>query len=474
MKNEIHIKGARVHNLKNIDITLPRNKFIVITGISGSGKSSLAFDTIYAEGQRRYVESLSAYARQFLGQMDKPDVDYIEGLSPAISIEQKSISKNPRSTVGTITEIYDYLRLLYANIGIVHCPNCGKSVSKQSVQEIVEQVLAYPDQSKIIILAPLVRGRKGEYLKLFDDLRKKGFGRVRVDGVIMSLEDNIKLNKKLKHQIEVVVDRTSVIKDNHKRIFESIETALKEGNHLVDIMLIKGKSETIHTFSELFACVDCNISIPEMTPRLFSFNSPYGACKDCNGLGQKYEFDVDKVIPNPSLSIMDGALDPWKRKMFSFRGQILQQLSKHFRFNLHTPFKKLSSKTKDIILHGTDEEINYKWRSRDATSTYEYVSDFEGILAWLDRKYTETDNEDKQAELRQYMTIHKCHTCKGQKLNEYARAVTIGKFSIWAITDLTIGILKSELENIEGKSAGFIPSHFSFLGESEQLTNRCK
>ena len=438
--DNIHVKGARVHNLKNIEVTIPRNKMVVITGLSGSGKSSLAFDTIYAEGQRRYVESLSAYARQFLEQMDKPDVDYIEGLSPAISIDQKSRSKNPRSTVGTVTEVYDYFRLLFAHIGKPHCPNCGKPVQKQSVQEIADTIMQKPAGTKILILAPLIRGRKGEYTKLFEDLLKKGFTRVRVDGEIYQLDDKIPLKKNLKHTIEVVVDRLVINRENYKRLFESLETALKDGEHIVEIATLDDKNKVIdsHLFSELFTCLDCNISIPEILPRTFSFNTPYGACEECKGLGIKYEFDPAKVVPNTALSLRHGAIVPWASQMHGFMGQMIQALAKQYKFGLDTPFNKLPENVQNILLYGTEQKINYSLTSRSKGAHYEWQGKFEGILPNLDRLYMQTESDWRKEDMEKYMTIRPCQSCHGKKLNPIALAVTIQDKNIMDITELSI------------------------------------
>jgi len=359
-QNYIRVRGARAHNLKNINVDIPRDKLVVITGLSGSGKSSLAFDTIYAEGQRRYVESLSSYARMFLGQMDKPDVDYIEGLSPAISIDQKTTNRNPRSTVGTVTEIYDYLRLLYARIGHPHCPQCGREISQQTVQQMVDQIMTYPEKTKLQILAPIVKGKKGEHVKLLEDTRKAGYVRVRVDGEIRDLSEEIKLEKTKKHSIEVVVDRISLKPDSAVRLADSLETALKlgEGNVLVDII---GETELL--FSENFACPDCGIALEEISPRLFSFNSPYGACPECTGLGANLEVDIDLVIPDKTLSLNQGAIVPWAKSQSSYYPAMLQAVSEALGFTMDTPLEQLTQEQWQGLLYGFAKPIKYTFLS---------------------------------------------------------------------------------------------------------------
>ncbi len=441
IENKITIKGAREHNLQNIDVEIPRDQLVVITGLSGSGKSSLAFDTIYAEGQRRYIESLSSYARQFLGQMHKPDVDYISGLSPAISIDQKSRSKNPRSTVGTVTEIYDYLRLLYAHVGTPHCPQCGRTVAKQSVDEIVEKILNYPPDTKIMVMAPLVKGRKGEYQHLFEKLKKKGYSRVRVDSEIYLLEDKIPLKKNIKHTIEVIIDRITVKKENRQRLAESIEIGLQEGEHQVTVLKVGDKTEQPELYSDLLACPFCDISLPEILPRTFSFNNPFGACPECKGLGDKYEFDPAKIIPDQTLSLQDGAVEPWRTQMFGFTGQKLQALSQKLKFDLHTPFKDLPAKIKNIILYGTNEKIDYEYTSRRGDSHYQWSGGFEGVINQLDRLYQQTDSEYRREEMAGYQSVRRCPSCHGKKLNPAALAVTINKKNIIELTELSINNL---------------------------------
>ncbi|HEY9180519.1 MAG TPA: excinuclease ABC subunit UvrA, partial [Candidatus Baltobacteraceae bacterium] len=439
--DSIIIKGAREHNLKNVDLVLPRNRLIVITGLSGSGKSSLAFDTIYAEGQRRYVESLSSYARQFLGQMEKPDVDYIEGLSPAISIDQKSTSRNPRSTVGTVTEIYDYLRLLFARIGIPHCYNCGREISSQSSEQIVDSIMALPEGSRIQLLAPLVRGRKGEYAKLFEEIAKEGFARVRVDGETKELREKIVLDKKRKHTIEVIVDRLVMKPDVRKRLTDSVETTLRLSTGIVTALL----DDRELTFSEAFACVYCGLSFEELAPRLFSFNSPYGACAGCSGLGEKIEIDPWKVIPDRSKSIDDGAIVPWSKSIGSGRFpsmnpyylQQLERVLRKFRVRTTTPIEKMSDEVLDIILYGADREQNFAYESR-AGKVWEYRSTFEGVVNNLQRRYSETSSEYVKEDIEKFMSASTCPQCKGARLKPEALAVRISGKNIDELTRMSI------------------------------------
>ncbi|MCH7622563.1 MAG: excinuclease ABC subunit UvrA [Nitrospinae bacterium] len=437
--DKLIIKGARVHNLKNISLSLPRNKLVVITGLSGSGKSSLAFDTIYAEGQRRYVESLSAYARQFLELMEKPDVDYIEGLSPAISIEQKTSSKNPRSTVGTVTEVYDYLRLLFARIGQVYCYKCERRISSQTVQQITDQVQAIPAGKKILILAPLVRDRKGEFKKELAGLQKKGFVRARVNGEVVALEDEITLDKKFKHSIEAVVDRL-VIKDKMgKRLAESVEMGLNqgEGSLIVSILGENGSGEEM-LFSEKFACNYCGISYPELEPRLFSFNNPTGACSKCDGLGIKMVIDPDLIIPDPSLSIREGALKPWEKRNSIYFHQMLDTIATHFKFKLSKPFKDLPTKVQKIILYGAGEEpIKYHYEKDNRR--HFYTDTFDGIIPDLERRYRETDSFSSREDIAKYMRPLPCSMCDGARLKKEAVSVRVGKQNIVALTGLSIG-----------------------------------
>ena len=452
---KIVIKGAREHNLKDISLELPRNKFIVFTGISGSGKSSLAFDTIYAEGQRRYVESLSAYARQFLEQMRKPDVDYIEGLSPAISIDQKSPPRNPRSTVGTVTEIYDYLRLLFANIGIPHCPKCKRRIERQTAQQIVDQILELPEGEKIQVLAPVVRGRKGEYKGLFADIQKDGFIRVRVDGKICEVTEAPPLKKKLKHDIEIVVDRLKASGGNRKRLNESVETALRYGNGIVEVLVDKPKMRP-KVYSEKFACPVCGISLDEITPRIFSFNSPYGACPKCGGLGDRLEFDPDLVIPDRGLSIQEGAIAPWGEAA-SYYVSRLQAVGEEFGFDISTPIKRLSKAHLNVILYGSVKPIKFKHRTPN--SYWEHEGEFEGVMNWLKRRYHETRSENVRYHLYRYMSAVPCSDCSGQRLRPESLAVKISARSIAQVSALSI---KGVLDFLEGLK----------LNERERLISR--
>jgi len=445
--DKLIIKGAREHNLKNIDLELPRDKLIVISGLSGSGKSSLAFDTIFAEGQRRYVESLSSYARMFLGRMDKPDVDYIEGLSPAISIEQKTTHRNPRSTVGTVTEIADYYRLLYARIGVPHCPKCGREIKEQGVDQILDTILSWPSGSKLQVLAPVVRAQKGEHKKILEDAVKQGFVRARVDGELGELAAetvaDYKLEKQKKHSIEIVVDRLKLSSDSRKRLAESVETALQIAEGTV-IVLREGPGEGSagsapkeEFFSQRGACPECGISLPEMEPRLFSFNAPQGACPACTGLGNRLEFDPRLVIPDRSLSFEEGGCVPynpdaaWNRSRF-------EALSKHFKFSLDTPFKDLPKKVLDAIFYGTDEEIKIKYENREGTGRFEYQSRFPGILAELKRRYMETQSEGIKQWLERFMSEKHCDACDGRRLRPEALAVTVGGVNIHDLSSMSV------------------------------------
>jgi excinuclease ABC subunit A len=430
----ITVKGASEHNLKNIDVQFPRDNLIVVTGVSGSGKSSLAFDTIYAEGQRRYVESLSAYARQFLGLMEKPDVEYIEGLSPAISIEQKTTSKNPRSTVGTVTEIYDYLRLLYARIGTPYCSNCGREIKQQTVTEITDQILSYSEGTKVTILAPVVRGRKGEYSTLLKEINQEGFVRAEVDGEIKELNVEIRLERYKKHDINIIIDRLVLKEGISPRLYEDIELALKKGEGIVFVDI----DDQRKTFSEHFACTECGISLEEITPRMFSFNSPYGACPSCHGLGFKQEFDPDLIIPNKDLSLLGGAVDVWNMKLEGFRRQTLDALSKKFNFRLDLPVKDLSQKHLDILLYGTTDKVRYNYRSRSTPSYWTYEGTYEGIIPWLERVYKETDSEYRKEQFEKYIRLKPCEVCKGKRLKSEALSVKIQDNSIIDVTELQI------------------------------------
>ena len=452
----ITVKGASEHNLKNIDVQLPRDKLIVITGVSGSGKSSLAFDTIYAEGQRRYVESLSAYARQFLGLMEKPDVEYIEGLSPAISIEQKTTSKNPRSTVGTVTEIYDYLRLLYARVGIPYCSNCGKEIKKQTVTEITDQILSFPEGTKITILAPIVRGRKGEYSTLLKEMNQEGFARAEIDGEIKELDIEIRLERYKKHNINIIIDRLVLKEGISSRLYEDIELALKKGEGVIFVDIDDNRK----TFSENFACADCGVSLEEINPRMFSFNTPYGACSACHGLGFKQEFDPDLIIPNKDISLMEGAVEVWN-SIDGFRGQTLQALSKKFKFRLDTPVKDLSEEHMNILLYGTNEKVRYNYRSRNTPTYWTYEGNFEGIIPWLERVYKETESEYRKEQFEKYIRLNPCELCNGKRLKPEALSVKIQDRSIIDITELQISNCYKFFVNLD-----------QYLNEKEKIISK--
>jgi len=443
--NQILVKGAREHNLKNIDVAIPRDRLVVITGLSGSGKSTLAFDTIYAEGQRRYVESLSAYARQFLEQMDKPDVDHIEGLSPAISIEQKTSSRNPRSTVGTVTEIYDYLRLLFARIGEPYCWQCGQKITSQSVQEIVDQLAAFPLGSRLHLLAPLVTGRKGEHQKILEQLKREGFVRVRINGEIRELEEEIVLDKKKKHTIEAVVDRLVIKEGLKRRLTDSVELALKLSQGYLRV-LRDGGEEIL--FSERFACDRCDISLPEITPQLFSFNNPQGACPDCDGLGTKMYFDPDLIVPNPNLSLREGAVVPWEHRSSVYFQQMLEALTAHYRFDLYTPFKDLPPRVKEVLLYGSGKEVIRFYFERDGRK-YFYEKPFEGVIPNLDRRYRETDSSMIREELERFMNVRPCPTCKGARLKKESLAVKIAGLSIHQVTAFSVKEAKAWFDRLE-------------------------
>jgi excinuclease ABC subunit A len=439
LHDKIVVRGARQHNLKNVNVEIPKNSLVIISGLSGSGKSTLAFDTIYAEGQRRYVESLSAYARQFLELMEKPDVDYIDGLSPAISIQQRSGSKNPRSTVGTTTEIYDYLRLLYSRIGIAHCPKCGKMIGSQSVEAIVESIIQECEGKKIIILAPIVQEKKGTYEKLFQDLRTDGFSRIRLDGEVLNLDEEEKsiyprLDKHKKHSISAIVDRLTPSLEEKSRVFESVQTALKKGNGLV----IASYENNDLLYSQRNACPDCGISISDLEPRTFSFNSPFGACPECNGLGIRIEFDPDLVITDKSKSILQGAIRPWSGHFFTFRSSMLKDVGKRFGFTLNTPISQMTEVQLKTILYGTEENIHYRYRSKYSDAKWEYKGSFEGVIPNLDRMYRQTESESKREELLQFMRELPCDSCNGTRLREDARSVKIQDKSIMQLCDLSI------------------------------------
>jgi excinuclease ABC subunit A len=440
------VRGAREHNLKNVSLELPRNSLIVFTGLSGSGKSSLAFDTIFAEGQRRYVESLSAYARQFLGQMDKPDVDFIEGLSPAVSIDQKSTNRNPRSTVGTITEVYDYLRLLFARAGKPHCPKCGKAIARQTPQNIVDQILDLPEETRFQVLAPIIRERKGEFVDLFRSLVSQGYSRARVDGVTIQLAEPPKLKKQEKHTIEVVVDRLTAKSESKQRLTDSIETALRLASGLVTLEFVDSKEE--RTYSELLACHDCGLSFQEMEPRSFSFNSPFGACPECTGIGSKLEVDEELVIPDDSISINEGAIAPWAGGQSSeYFNNLLDALAKDVKFSMDTPWSKLSAKAKDAILNGYDYEVHVKYRNRYGR-VRSYSTGFEGVIPFIERRHSETDSDYSREKYEAYMRETPCPVCKGTRLKPEVLAVTLGDKNISEICELSIGDCKNFLSTL--------------------------
>ena len=447
MKDKIVIKGARAHNLKNVDLTIPRDQLVVFTGVSGSGKSSLAFDTIYAEGQRRYVESLSSYARQFLGQMEKPDVDLIEGLSPAISIDQKTTSHNPRSTVGTVTEIYDYLRLLYARIGIPHCPKCGKEIKKQTIDQIVDRIMELPERTKLQLLAPVVRGRKGEHVKLLEDAKKSGYVRVRVDGILYDLSEKIELEKNKKHNIEIVVDRLMVKEGMQMRLTESIETASALSGGLLIVDVNQGEDELL--FSQSFSCPDCGLDLMEIEPRMFSFNNPSGACPTCTGLGMQMKFDEQLIVPNEELSIMQGAITAPGYNSVNAKGSmskvLFDALAAKYGFSLETPFKDLPRKIKDIIFYGAKEKLRITYSNVRGTGTYDYA--FEGVINTLRRRYNET-SEAMRAEFEEYMTNIECPDCHGKRLRPEVLAITVNGKNISEVTELSIGKMQEFFQSL--------------------------
>ena len=447
MNDRIFIKGAREHNLKNVDVELPRNKLVVLTGLSGSGKSSLAFDTLYAEGQRRYVESLSSYARQFLGQMEKPDVDYIEGLSPAISIDQKTTSKNPRSTVGTVTEIHDYLRLLYARIGIPHCPKCGREIRQQTVDQMVDQVLALPERTRIQVLAPVIRGRKGEHVKVLEDLKRDGYVRVRIDGEMRELDEEIHLEKNKKHTIEAVVDRLIVREGMNKRLTDSLETAMKVSGGLIVLDVIDGEEML---FSQNYACPDCGISLEELTPRMFSFNNPYGACPTCSGLGTLMRMDPELILPNRDLSLNEGALrvTGWNSGADgSIFNMYLAAMAERYGFSLDVPVKDLPREALDALLYGTKGEKLSLHYERDGRTTT-YSAPFEGVIPSLERRYRETNSPGMREEYEAYMSNIPCPDCRGQRLKPVSLAVTVGGLNIAALSDLSVRKARSFLSQL--------------------------
>ena len=447
--DKLVVRGAREHNLKNVSIELPRDALVVFTGLSGSGKSSLAFDTIFAEGQRRYVESLSAYARQFLGQMDKPDVDFIEGLSPAVSIDQKSTNRNPRSTVGTITEVYDYLRLLFARAGRPHCPNCGKAVTRQSPQQIVDQILELPPTTKFQVLAPVIRARKGEFVELFSDLITQGYSRARIDGEVIQLSDAPKLKKQEKHTIEVVIDRLTAKAESKTRLTDSIETALRLASGIVVLDFVDAKgADKERTYSEHLACHDCELSFEELEPRSFSFNSPFGACVECSGIGTKKEVDLDLIIPDDSISINDGAIAPWSGGQSSdYFLRLLEALAKDLPFSLDTPWKKISAKAREAILNGYEYEIKMKYKGRYGARNY--TTGFEGVIPFIHRRHEETDSDYSRDKYEAYMREISCEKCNGARLKPEVLAVTIGDKNISEICELSIADCATFLKQIK-------------------------
>jgi excinuclease ABC subunit A len=449
--DQIIIQGARQHNLKNISLELPRNRLVVITGLSGSGKSTLAFDTLYAEGQRRYVESLSTYARQFLERMEKPDVDLIEGLSPAIAIEQKTASHNPRSTVGTVTEVYDYLRLLFARIGTAHCHQCGKPITSQSLDQIVDQVMALPEKTKIVILAPLASNQKGSHEKLLGQLKKQGFSRVRVDGEMLEISEVEKLDKNKRHTVEVAVDRLVIKEGIQNRLADSLELALSQSEGVVIVDVVNGQPIL---FSEKAACVTCGVSYPMFTPASFSFNSPQGACPKCDGLGATTELDPDLIIPNPNLSLREGAIAPWANRNSFFFNEFLEGLTGHYQVDIYTPYKDLPEKFRETLMHGSgDQEITYYFERKGRR--FAYKKTFEGVIPNLRRRYMETGSSQSREEIQQYMNFRPCETCGGEKLNPAARAVRVGGQTISQITALSVtgalGFFKDMYEHLTGK-----------------------
>src|SRR5919109_1475093 len=448
--DRIVVRGAREHNLKDIDLEIPRDQLIVITGLSGSGKSSLAFDTIYAEGQRRYVESLSAYARQFLGQMEKPDVDFIEGLSPAISIDQKSGSRNPRSTVGTITEVYDYLRVLYARIGHPHCPKCGRPIGRQTPDQIVDQVMNLPEGTRFQVLAPVVRGRKGEYERLLKDLARRGFSRARIDGEVRELSDPIRLDRYYKHDIEVVVDRLVAKPDIRRRVADSVETALELSEGLAALAVQTDGREEIVTFSEKLACTYDGLSFEELAPRNFSFNSPYGACTSCDGLGTRLEVDPALVVPDPDLSIREGALAPFASARLEYWGRVLEATAEAHRFSLDMPWRKLSGTAKDVVLYGSEREIYVRYRNRYGRQRA-YWTTWEGLIPTIERRHAETDSDHARWRWEQYMREVPCRACKGARLKPESLAVTVADLNIAELTAMSVSATLAFLQELPSR-----------------------
>ncbi|HKJ01980.1 MAG TPA: hypothetical protein VJ997_05980, partial [Longimicrobiales bacterium] len=457
----IRIRGARTHNLQNVDLDLPRGRLIVFTGLSGSGKSSLAFDTIYAEGQRRYVESLSAYARQFLGLMEKPDVDSIEGLSPAISIEQKTVSRNPRSTVGTVTEIYDYLRLLWARVGTPHCPTCGEPVIRQSATQIVDRLLDLEEGSRLELLAPLVRGRKGEFRELFERARKEGFVRVRVDGETYEVSEPPKLNRYENHDIAVVVDRLVVREKDRDRMADSVETALRTGGGVLEALEYRGKGDPVpHLFSEHYACINCGTSLPELEPRQFSFNSPYGACEECGGLGTRKEVNADLLVADGSVSILEGVILPWGEPSGHLRRSVIPGLAEAYEFDPNTPWGKLPEDVRHAILHGSDTmKIRFPYKAGTGKFKGHYEDLWEGVVANVARRYEETRSDGVRSQLEEYMSTLPCTACHGTRLKPESRAVTVGGKSLGDVVDMSIAEAAGFVDGlvVGGRRQGALP-----------------
>ncbi|MDD7125435.1 excinuclease ABC subunit UvrA, partial [Treponema porcinum] len=469
--DKIIIRGAREHNLKNIDVEIPRNKLVVISGLSGSGKSSLAFDTLFAEGQRRYMESLSSYARQFLGSMDKPDVDLIEGLSPAISIEQKSTNKNPRSTVGTITEIYDYYRLLFARTGHPHCPNCGREIQEQTVDQIIDTIMSWEDGTKIQLLAPVVRGKKGEHQKIIDDAKKAGFVRARIDGVMADLEESVKLDKQKKHTIEIIVDRIVIHEDSRKRLAGSVETALANSNGIIVVLRRTESGDEEIFFSQKNACPDCGISIPELQPRLFSFNNPFGACPECTGLGEKMEYDLSLMIPDESKSFNEHGILPYNPTS-AWNSCRFQALADAYGFTLDTPLCDLTSEQKDVLLNGSEKVLHWVYHKQSGTGMSEYNQPWQGILSDMRRRYVEAWGDQMKTSLEKYMSHNTCSCCHGKRLRPEALGVTVGGKNIYELTELSVsqtidffnGLKLSDSEmKIAGQVLKEIRSRLNFL-----------
>lgn len=466
----IKIIGAREHNLKNIDAKIPIDKLTVITGLSGSGKSSLAFDTLYAEGQRRYVESLSAYARQFLGVMNKPDVDKIQGLSPAISIEQKSVSKNPRSTVGTVTEIYDYLRLLFARIGITHCPNCKKAITAQSAEEIVKNIFTLYPGTKVQIAAPAVRGRKGTFSDLLKDFHRKGFICARIDGKFYELEhwEDIKLSKQHKHTIEVITDRLAIKQGVLPRLTDAVENALALAEGIALVIVGEGKTQKEKLYSQHNACAECQISFEDIEPRMFSFNSPFGACATCHGLGISQKFTEDLLVPNPELSIMEGAIKVWQNHLDSWRKYQLESIAKHYKMDFWTPWKKMPEKVKNVILYGSEEPIEFHWESQTKDAQYEYKKEFEGVIPQLERLYHQTESNYRKQEIEKFMRIGRCEDCRGKRLKPEILGVTIGEKNIWEVCNFSISSLIEFIDTLKLSKKHSIIAH----GVLKEIKNR--